>query len=346
MSNYVPALGSLILPDPNKVASGVRLQDPTPTYIAETYNHVMNSLRASPVVTQNWIFGHLAYEVVGGALTACCKPWRIPRLSDSHNAMTAYVLASCHATGGKISLTSAGSTDVGSATMTALVETWYTINFDSATLAGDYDEITMSITANTGQEITIRSITIEYDTLVAPGANLPASAVDGASPLGTASFGSDDPLTAYMGELLLDGLESFTDRPRLLFQWSGVSAAVATYTGGGSDDESLAHYPHLSWNLRDLGVGESAVVYAYVRPDALAITEVNVAGWKITVPAGGGDQWIQASVPTVFREAHVIENYGSQSFAVLGSSMQMSAANSSTRFSSSATILSLVAWSI
>ena len=306
MSNRVPLAGGT-LPDPNKLATGQALRSDEVIYIPEMLNHSINSARCQPVVGQVWSDRICRYEVAGAAYTDVAT-WRIPVLTDTHVLLEIriYADAAAGAGSGSVRFTSAGSGLTFTFPVAAL-SIYATLPFagliSAPVGATDYDDITMSISADTGQEVAVHSVTIRYEELVLAGAGLPVQIIGGAEPFGVdVASDPDYPLPAAQGQRFITALSALRDRPRQMFCWSGLSAAVVTYTGsttGGVASETMGGYPH--WLSSVINPGENSdnspdlTVWVKTRADAVSATVAKLSQWVVEVPAASGDTWRQPS---------------------------------------------------
>lgn len=299
MSNAIPFSGGT-LPDPNKLATGQALRSDEVSRIPKMLNLSLNEGRCQPMVSQAWADRVCRYEVAGGAFTDAAT-WRIPMLTDSHLELdiAIYADAALGVGSGTVRFTSAGSGATKDFTVTAagFYSTTFSAGLTTAAIsATDYDDITMSISADTGQEIAVHSVTIRHDEIAS--VTLPAALIDGAEPFGvTSSFDPDYPLPSSMGRRFIEALDALRLRPRMLFCWSGLSADIVTYTGGEAS-ETMGEYPH--WLSSVINAGESyggtpdsaLTTWIKTRASATVETIARISQWGASVPAGSGDAWI------------------------------------------------------
>lgn len=295
MANSIPASGGT-LPDPNKLATGQAVKSLEVGRIPSMLNYSLNFARCQPFVSQTWADGICRYENVGGTYTDVAT-WRVPLLTNVHTRLVIVIRAGAGGgTGtGNVRFTSAGSgaTYIFTVGATGFYFTPFPTGLTTAAIAAtDYDEITMSFAASTGNEIIVDTVSIAPDILAA--ATLPAALIDGAEPFGIGTcFDPDYPLPASMGKRMITALEALKQRPRMLFCWSGLSAAVVTYTSGEAS-ETMGGYPH--WLTSVVNPGDrnkDLTVWVKTRADVSNDTVAKVSQWVINVPFGTGDVWRQ-----------------------------------------------------
>jgi len=291
MANYTP--NPLVLPDPLALSTGSKIADPNIQRLALAYNHAMANLRAAPVITQAFEDDVLKYESVS-ALPVDAIFWRIPLISSAHTTLRIHVLAKCTAVGGYIEFKSLGAASSSTIITNSVPEVWYSTSITTSAFGPDYDRIVMALQADIGKEITVLSVTAEIEPLTVPGGII-STLVDGAEPMGVSSWGSDYSLNAAMAYRMIEGLETFKSRPRVLFQWSGVTSDIDTYAGGGGRLQTIGTYDHTAWAPVNPPVYPDAfndvVIHARVLPLFAESTEIAISDWRKTVVSGVGDRW-------------------------------------------------------
>lgn len=290
MANTVPAVPTLC--DPLQLSTGRVLRAQQAERLAGLQNWLLSELRADPIVSQSWDGGICAFEDAVGTYARACR-WRVPVVSDALTTLRViiYAGAAVAGAGGNVRLSSAGGSSIVTIPVAAGGAAWYQGTFSSGIVASDYDEIDMLLSALTGDEVIVHSITIQPDPVAALGAALPAALIDGAEPMGITSQGADYPMSAAMAIRMRDAAQALVERPRVYFNWSGLGPALVTYSAGAAAEylQAVPHTSHLPPNLAD----QSEFSIHFWTQEQASATVAYLDRWRADVGAGAARVWVQ-----------------------------------------------------
>jgi len=292
MANSIP--DPLIFPDPHAYGVGRELLSATWLHLAGALNYLIAEGGTQTLVHQSWPDENCRLSHDTGAWIAATIPWRLPILSADHEDLEVLVLAKgagsfrLHSAAGNIGPTVA----VAAGTPTLYQTTAQISPTNPEAMGGDYDDLTLEIQAEDPDELTILSISVSVKPLTSP---LPAGEVAGCIPQGIASIVAGKPLPACRGQEFIQSLEAIMGRPRVVFAWAALSAAVVAYdqAQGGEAQAVMAPILHRSMMLENLEAEELLTVWVQGRGDPAEDREVRMGihGRGYTLPAGTGDVW-------------------------------------------------------
>lgn len=302
---------TLDLPAPISVLAGTKLVALEDSVKASglTNNWLMARGGAgTPLVDQGW--EGVAHQWNGAAQVSAT--WRVPTVSGAHLTVDVVVRYTQAIGAGQIRVLSA--TAGGAVAAATVVGGPAELTLAGLAVAATYDDISLELTSAAGN-LTIHDVMISAPYLANP---LPASAIDGAEPMGVVTLGADLSHNARINKNLRTNLPILRQRPRVIACWSGLDPAVGqetlrsgmahrtlTRTWESSVRRGITYNAHAY--VRNLTAGAQRLVWQ-VGPlglqtgDNVVAVAAGFTGWKTTtlalpdLPQVAGYPWEATSV--------------------------------------------------
>ena len=293
-----------VLPDSSTVVAGQEISSISLSKMGDLSNYMDAYGGSTNIVSQAYdedVF-IVDYTIVP---TLPNSSWRVPSISSKHLSLDVYIIANCSLSTSTISIDGDFGSGVINQTITVNTTGYSTfsatLTFSSITQL--YGDIDLRVYNTLSTAVTrIRTIMIRWSPLASPvstGSSVLGS--DLCTPFGVARLGANQALTSRVGHQLLENINHFRKRPRVLISWSGLF---------GTSPITPSTSPP-----RTLGFGDVDIL----KPLAPYFASVNPSSHQFTVALKVGGSSIPISLTIMGNEINTTGGIGwiTQTFTVL-----------------------------
>jgi hypothetical protein len=285
-----------LLTDPARCTAGLTIRTTEIARLADSQNYSFAYGGTHNVVSQSWVESCFRYNTTSS--TKVCE-WYIPRPSREHSSfvfrLNAFSSASGNQFTAQITFALSGNTYSTTDTIT-----------DSGRYSSQFDDVTVSITADEAEEYCILSLYLNcvsggiidvcevqgsWDNLSSPlSAGVLQQAGDDFIPQGQSRQGADLPLSARFGVQTLNNIVTLRKRGRVLLNWSGAfdsaSFSLPPIGIGIGEQQLLYSMVALFAGMREAGL-EIDVFLKVVNLGVGQTLQVDVFGYRLTCIQSG-----------------------------------------------------------
>ena len=291
-----------LLTDASRVVAGQTIRTTEIARLADSSNYAFAVGGTSNVLSQTW--DDSTFRQDGTSFVEMCQ-WYIPQISSSHQTLNIILSAFCATAGAqaKFSLT------LGSNTYTTTLTITDTSRYSSAFVSGTINItafqnefaglLKMEVKAPSGGEVEVLGVMANWSPLTSPLATgQHFHQLSEYIPQGQTRLSADLPLSSRTGVELINNINTLRRRPRVLFNWSGVtgvssgssisSAGAVVQAIGAGDLNSMLSESAIFPGIKDDSTLD-ITAYVNVKQDggSYSALSIDLLGDRITMSSTG-----------------------------------------------------------